>query len=155
VAAVNATRQRSLGVDDLDVLHALEMRAQPLPWSDDQLLLELVNDDAKVNGVFIDTELVGYVALRKMVDELWVLNIAVDPAHRCHGHGRALLESALQHGRALGLASLWLEVRQGNAGARKLYGAMGLEETATRSAYYPPLPPATAREAAVVMSRTL
>ena len=152
---------RALGVDDLEALHALELRAQPLPWSDDQLLLELVNDDARVLGVFAlggaerAEALVGYVALRKMVDELWVLNLAVDPAHRRAGHARALLESALQHGRAQLMASFWLEVREGNSGARALYLAMGLEEKATRKTYYPPLPPATEREAAVLMSRLL
>lgn len=150
---------RTLGVDDLAALHALELRAQPLPWSDDQLLLELVNDDARVLGVFVEAAvglaLVGHVVLRKMVDELWVLNLAVDPAHRRCGHARALLESGVQHARAQLLGSLWLEVRAGNRGARDLYLAMGLEERATRKAYYPPLPPATEPEAAVLMARDL
>lgn len=148
-------RSRALGVDDLEALHALEVRAQPLPWSDDQLLLELVNDDARVLGVFVDDVLAGYVALRKMVDELWVLNIAVDPAQRRQGHARALFESALNHARAQLMSSLWLEVREGNRGARALYLAMGLEERATRKGYYPPVPPATEREAAVLMARVL
>lgn len=53
------------------------------------------------------------------------------------------------------LSSLWLEVREGNVAARMLYGALGFEEKATRPAYYAPLPSATAREGAAVMSRAL
>jgi ribosomal-protein-alanine N-acetyltransferase len=155
VATVSAVI-RALSVDDLEPLHALELASQPLPWSDDQLLLELVNDDATVLGM-LDSEhgLVGHVVMRRMVDELWVLNICVHPAHRRHGHARALLDSAMQHGRAKLMTTLWLEVREGNAAARALYDAIGLKETAKRPAYYPPIPPSTERETAVLMSRPL
>ena len=150
---------RLLGVDDLEALHALEQAAQPLPWSDDQLLLELLHDDARVIGVFVTAgagaELVGHALLRKMVDELWVLNIAVHPAHRRRGHARALLESAMQHGRAQLCTTLWLEVREGNTGAHALYLAMGLVERGRRTGYYPPIPPASERETAVLLSRDI
>lgn len=150
---------RALGVGDLEALHALEVRAQLLPWSDDQLLLELVHEDAYVLGLFCLADgigtLAGYVALRTMVDELWVLNLAVDPAHRRQGHARVLLESALARAEARMLGSLWLEVREGNRGARDLYLLLGLQERATRPDYYPPLPADSKREAAVLMSRTL
>jgi [ribosomal protein S18]-alanine N-acetyltransferase len=147
---------RTLTVDDLEPLHALEVAAQPLPWSDDQLLLELVNDNATVLGM-LDSEhgLIAHVVMRRMVDELWVLNICVHPDHRRHGHARALLDSAMQHGRAKLMTSLWLEVREGNAAARALYASLGLAETAKRPEYYPPIPPSTTRETAVLMSRSL
>lgn len=147
---------RTLTVDDLEPLHALEVAAQPLPWSDDQLLLELVNDNATVLGM-LDSEhgLVGHVVMRRMVDELWVLNICVHPAHRRHGHACALLDSAMQHGRAKLMTSLWLEVREGNVAARTLYASLGLVETARRPEYYPPIPPSTTRETAVLMSRAI
>lgn len=147
---------RALTVDDLGPLHALEVAAQPLPWSDDQLLLELVNDNGRVLGMVDPLEgLIGHVVLRRMVDELWVLNVCVHPDHRRRGHARALLDGAMQHGRAHAMTSLWLEVRESNAAARKLYEALGLVEKATRPEYYPPIPPATARETAVLMSRSL
>ena len=146
---------RALKVDDLEPLHALEKRSQPLPWSDDQLLLELVNENGRVLGVYVDNKLVGHVCTRRQVDELWVLNLAVDPEHRRCGLARALLESAMQYGRADLMTSLWLEVRESNVPARSLYKAMGLEEQATRGTYYPPVPPATEREGAVVMSKPL
>lgn len=146
---------RPLTVADLGALTALEQGAQPLPWTEDQLLLELVHDDARVIGDVRAGELVAYVALRKMVDELWVLNLATAPAARRAGHARALLKHAERIGRALSCTSIWLEVREGNAAACALYGALGFVERARRRIYYPPIPPATERETAVVMSRPL
>lgn len=148
---------RALSVDDLDALHALEVRAQPVPWSDDQLLLELVNDDATVLAVFDDVSgaraLVGHICLRCMLDELWVLNLAVDPAHRRRGHAQNLLNAALVHADNHACTSLWLEVREGNVGARALYAGYGFVEKGRRPRYYPPIPPATEREGALVLSR--
>lgn len=152
---------RLLGVDDLVALHALEVRSQPLPWSDDQLLLELVNEDAVVLGAEepgagdAPPRLVGYISLRRILEELWVMNLAVDPAERRRGHARVLLERALVWGKAQELSSVWLEVRQSNAGARALYTSLGLEEVGRRPGYYPPIPPSTTRETALVMSRRL
>lgn len=150
---------RALGVDDLDALHALELRAQPLPWSDDQLLLELVNDDAIVLGAEVPREagpeLVGHICARRMLDELWILNLAVAPAARRHGHASALLQSAASWGVVRGLMSLWLEVRETNDGARRLYEGFGLVEVGRRPGYYPPVPPASERETAVLMRRAL
>jgi [ribosomal protein S18]-alanine N-acetyltransferase len=146
---------RPLTVADLGVLAALEQGAQPLPWSEDQLLLELVHDDARVVGAIVAGELVAYIALRKMLEELWVLNVATAPSARRIGHGRALLAEGERIARALGCTSLWLEVRESNAAARALYERMGFTARGKRALYYPPIPPATVRETAVLMARDL
>lgn len=140
---------------DLEPLTALETRAQPLPWSEDQLLLELVHDDARVLGLLREGALVGYIAVRRMLEEAWVMNLAVAPEERRHGHGRRLLDAALGVAREWGCASLWLEVREGNAPARALYAGLGLSERGRRPGYYAPIPPSTARESAVLMARDL
>lgn len=140
---------------DLEPLTVLEVHAQPLPWSEDQLLLELVHDDARVLGLLDDGALRGYVAVRRMLEEAWILNLAVDAAHRRHGLGRRLLEAAREAAREWGCSSLWLEVREGNAPARALYRAFGMSERGRRPAYYSPLPPSSTRETAVLMALDL
>lgn len=137
---------------DLEPLTALEARVQPLPWSEDQLLLELVHDDARVLGLLDDGALQGYVAVRRMVDEAWVLNLAVDAAWRRRGLGGRLLDAARASATAWGSASLWLEVRESNAPARALYQRFGMTERGRRAGYYSPIPPSTTREAAVLMA---
>lgn len=52
-------------------------------------------------------------------------DLAVLPAHRARGVGRALLEEAERRARARGSAKLTLEVHETNAGARRLYARFG------------------------------
>lgn len=145
---------RPLATADLEPLAALETLAQPLPWSEDQLLLELVHDDARVLGALEDGALLGYVAVRRMLEEAWVLNLAVAPSARRRGLGGRLLQAAWDVTGTWGCASLWLEVREGNAPARALYQGFGMQERGRRPGYYAPLPPAVARETAVLMARS-
>jgi ribosomal-protein-alanine N-acetyltransferase len=146
---------RSLVVDDLDALAALERASQPQPWTDEALLVELVHGDAVVTGAFVDGALAGYVALRRIVDECWVLNIATHPTARRRGIGARLMEAGTARGRAWLSSSLWLEVREGNASARALYERCGLAVVGRRPGYYPPLQDGAPREAAILMSKTL
>ena len=87
---------------------------------------------------------VGFsVARRVAEDESELLNLAVDPAYRRRGIGRRLLgELTSRHA-----GTLYLEVRESNAAARKFYKAFGFSEIATRPDYYP-----ESRESAIVMN---
>jgi ribosomal-protein-alanine N-acetyltransferase len=147
---------RALGVDHLDAVAALEQAAQPQPWTDAALLVELVHDDAVVAGAFDgDDALVGYVAVRRLVDECWILNLATHPTARRRGVAARLMDEAMAHGRAWASSSLWLEVREENVGARALYERCGLVVVGRRPGYYPPLVPGAPREAAILMRRAL
>ena len=77
-----------------------------------------------------DGEIAGFAVWRGVdVDEWELLNIAVDPAFRGRGIGRALLE-ALPAGR------VFLEVRESNAHARRLYEQCGFITLGKRRKYY-------------------
>lgn len=145
----------TLGPGDLPSLVALERAAQALPWSEAQLHEELTHADAIVRGARRGDALVGYAAWRRTVDELWLLGLAVLPAHRRHGVGRALVDEGPRLARARDARELWLEVRKGNAGARALYEAAGFVVVGERRGYYRPLIEGAPREDAVLMRRPL
>lgn len=63
-------------------------------------------------------------------------SIAVDPAARGLGLGRALLRAAERAARAGGAGELRLEVRQDNAAAIGLYAASGYRRFGARPDYY-------------------
>jgi len=86
-------------------------------------------------------------------DEMHLLNITVWPEAQGQGHGRALLGELMRRSIAVGAHTLWLEVRESNQRARRLYSRWGFVEVGRRKAYYPALPPQ--REDAIVMKLAL
>jgi len=99
-----------------------------------------------------DDAVVGFAEYRAVADECQLYNIAVLPAWQQRGFGRVLLQALLDEAKANGLGCCVLEVRQSNAAARRLYHSLGFAECGRRKDYYPPLPPASEREAAVLYS---
>jgi len=101
-------------------------------------------------GVFaVIDEAGGLVLARVAADEAEILTLAVAPALRRQGRGRALLAAALSHAAAAGARRLFLEVAEGNAAARALYAAAGFREVGRRPAYY------ASGEAALVLQADL
>src|SRR5205823_3925126 len=80
--------------------------------------------------------LAGYVVAHCAADEGEILNLGVALAHRRHGVGRALVEQVLAALAPRGVRVVYLEVRESNAGARRLYEALGFGEVARRARYY-------------------
>ena len=80
---------------------------------------------------------VAFLATWLVQDELHVLNVATDPAHRRHGHARALLDHALRFAASRGVRLLLLEVRRSNAAAIGLYRRFGFTAIGVRARYYP------------------
>jgi len=81
-------------------------------------------------------EVVGYVISRAAADEGEILNLAVAPGQQRHGVGRSLAQHALEDLAARGARSVYLEVRESNAAARRLYEGLGFEAVARRPNYY-------------------
>ena len=82
------------------------------------------------------TPVAGYCSYRLIAEELQVNNVAVRPEHRGKGFGRALVESALAHGRAAGALTALLEVRRSNLAAQRLYLRLGFVQVGERLRYY-------------------
>ena len=75
--------------------------------------------------------------LRLAGDEAELLTIAVDPARRGRGLGRALLEAGFSDLAATPIRRMFLEVDETNASAIALYDRFGFTRIGTRKGYYP------------------
>jgi len=64
-----------------------------------------------------------------------IANVATDPGFRRAGIGRALTERAMEGGRQKGAEDLWLQVRDDNPTAIRLYSELGFVERARRTTY--------------------
>jgi ribosomal-protein-alanine N-acetyltransferase len=81
----------------------------------------------------VEDRLVGFaVARRTASDEIEILNVAVDSTSRRRGIGRSLICELI--GKSPG--TVFLEVRQSNIAARKLYHSLGFEVAGVRQDYY-------------------
>ena len=78
----------------------------------------------------------GMLLARVAADEAEVLTLAVLPALRRQGLGRALLQAAMAEARRRGAASMTLEVAVDNVAARDLYTSAGFTQVGRRRRYY-------------------
>lgn len=92
----------------------------------------------------------GYVVALFAAGQGDIQNVAVSPDEWGQGIGRALLDAAMAEAVVREARTIYLEVREGNARARRLYASAGFAEVGRRPAYY--RHPA---EDAIVLRRTL
>lgn len=78
----------------------------------------------------------GFILARVAADEAEILTLAVAPAARRRGLGRALVGAALAGAAARGAASLFLEVAETNVPALALYAQCGFGAVGRRRGYY-------------------
>lgn len=145
--AAQALELCELGPDDLPAVLDIEVRAYPLPWSEGQLRQSLAGEH-QVWGLRAEGRLLAYLIWMQVLDELHILNVAVDPLHRRRGLARRLCTALIEQGRDSGAHHVFLEVRASNAGAQALYLDLGLCESGRRRNYYPA---ADGREDAILM----
>lgn len=78
----------------------------------------------------------GFIIVRQAADEVEILNLAVEPPLRRQGIARILVAEVIQWGHNSGARSIWLEVRESNAGANRFYKAVGFCVAGRRRNYY-------------------
>lgn len=81
-------------------------------------------------------DVLGYIVFWHVADELHLLNVAVAPAARRRGIGRALVDELLAYAHAHAVVKVLLEVRASNAEAIRLYERVGFTCFNVRRAYY-------------------
>jgi len=122
---------------DLDGVMAIEEVSFPTPWSREMFLEDFPRDfsDTLV-AAGAEDEVLGYAVCWTLAGESHLLNIAVHPARRGRGIGRALLSECIRRAAGAGASRVFLEVRARNEAAQRLYRSMGFEFRGIRKGYY-------------------
>ena len=129
---------------------ALERLCFADPWSEVSIAGELENPLSLLLVALNFGQICGYIGSQTVLDAADVMNLAVAPAARRHGVGRALLGALAKRLRQAGVCSLTLEVRPSNEAARALYAAFGFLEAGRRPRYY-----VNPREDALILRKEL
>lgn len=142
---------RPMREDDIDPVHAIEIRAYEFPWTPG--IFRDCLRAAHPSWVLVESDaVVGYVLMSVAAGEAHILNVCVAPAERGRGLGKRLVRTMLQLARARRVERVFLEVRPSNPGAIALYEAEGFNEIGRRPRYYPAR---SGREDGLVMAMEL
>lgn len=130
-----------LGALTLDVaagLHraAFEPMGEPV-WTRQDMAELLASPGVRGLILNIEGDAIGVMLRRVTIDEAELLTLAVDPAHRRLGAGRALLAAAVEDVRQSGSRIFFLEVGADNPAAQALYAEAGFRPVGRRAGYYP------------------
>ncbi|OCG61334.1 ribosomal protein S18-alanine N-acetyltransferase [Gilliamella sp. Nev3-1] len=146
----------TLTKNDLTKAFKLEQICHAIPWSKQTFFSNHGNGYLNFK-ITVDNQLVGFCICHQAFDEAELFNIAIHPNFRKQGLAKDLLNHLIE--RLITITSpspittLWLEVRQSNSPAMRLYQSLGFNQITVRKGYYPTTD--GKREDAIIMAYTL
>lgn len=140
-------RIRRMNPADIREVAVLEAQNFSTPWSENGFADALKQPD----NIFLvaemhDGTIAAYCGLYSSIDEGEITNVAVSEPVRRQGIGFAVMEELFYQAGAQGIEKIFLEVRQSNISARRLYEKAGFTDCGVRKNFYE-----RPREDAVVM----
>lgn len=135
---------------DLDAVLKIEYAAFSHPWTRGIFLDGLKSYEIWL--MFEGAQQVGHGVVQIILDEAHLLNITVKPENQGRGLGLSLLDHLMKRAYALKARECFLELRDSNRAAYRLYERYGFNEVGRRRDYYPAV---GGREDAIVMVCTL
>lgn len=128
---------RKMTLDDLEQVVAIDQVSFSLPWPPRSFQFELTDNEASRCWVTdLDGRVIAVLVGWLIVDELHIATIATHPEFRGQGIGRQLLLHVLGSAKEEGAIRAFLEVRESNMIALKMYRDFGFVEDGRRVKYY-------------------
>lgn len=121
---------------DLPAVLGIERASFALPWSEAAFRAVMRREHGVLLVAEEEGEVAGYAALWFAADEAELGDVAVAPDRRRRGVAGRLLAAVRRVARSRGAARIYLQVREGNVAARKLYVGAGYREVGRRRRYY-------------------
>ena len=127
---------RAATEQDAAEIARIELVSFKTPWSEEMILSEMREPLSSFFVVVFQQKIIGYYGFLHILDELHILNVAVDPDLRQKGVGKKLIEHLVEQARALSARAVTLEVRESNLPAIRLYESFGFACAGVRPHYY-------------------
>ena len=120
---------------DIEELQYLDRTANYTPWAKSVLVRYIEKQSVFIYRHAGITS--GYYVSRRIQQEAELLMVVVSPEQRRLGIGRAMLHHMLNDVMSYHGERIFLEVRESNIGAIKLYESFGFNQIGIRANYYP------------------
>ncbi len=137
---------RLMQVTDVSTVAKIERSVQSHPWTVKQFEEAVCNYQSTV--IEQDGQVVGFCILQPVLDEANLLLMAIDPSQQGKGIGFELLDASLAMLKN-NPVQIFLEVRESNIPAIKLYEKSDFHQIDLRKNYYPN--PDGSKEHAIIM----
>jgi ribosomal-protein-alanine N-acetyltransferase len=121
---------------DLDAIETIEQKAFSDPWSRASFASLIGQPPMHFVVAILGDRVVGYVVAWFIGGDGEIGNIAVEEQQRGQGIGARLLEDTLAAARARGVEVVYLEVRESNRAAQRMYERRGFVRVGRRRRYY-------------------
>lgn len=136
--ALSAVRLTFLPLDEnnlADVIR-IETGVYAFPWSAGNFRDSLYSGYT-CQGVWVESELIGYTIIMPALEEAHLLNLAVACKWQGHGLGSRILRQVIDAAKKTTCEVIYLEVRPSNVAALRLYDRFGFRRLGLRRDYYP------------------
>ncbi len=123
-------------IKDIDELLKIEKKSFVSHWNKQTFFEEFTSENGHYLVAKIDGKIVGYSGFRHVLDEGHITTLAVHPKYRKKGIGTQIIAKLIEDAKAKNLKKLFLEVRQSNLPAQKIYKSLGFKVIDRRREYY-------------------
>ena len=118
---------RTAELEDLNEIYNIEKKVFNDYWSLDLIKSEIIEKKySRVTVLELKKKIIGYIFQRKIYDENHIINLAIDIPYQHKGYGKFLLMKILE--KDSNDTNVFLEVKEANLPAVKLYIDLGFEE---------------------------
>jgi len=120
--------------NDLDDVFAIETVSFSSPWSRYSFECELQRETSVNLVATLNGQIVAYMIIWVMPNEIYIASVAVHPDWRKRGIGERLIRKGLAPFN--NVSWIGLEVRSSNSAARNLYDKLGFKKAGVHKNYY-------------------
>jgi len=126
---------RNATIDDAIEIFKIEKRVFKNYWSFKSIKLEFTESKfSQISLLEVDSKIIGYIFQRVMPGQSHIINMAIDLPYQHKGYGKFLLKNTLEKDSED--TNVFLEVKEANFPAIKLYTDLGFEEIHKKDRYY-------------------
>jgi len=126
---------RNAIIDDADEIFNIEKKIFKDHWSLKSIKSEFNNSKySKISVLEIERKIIGYIFQRIIDNQKHIINVAIDIPFQHKGYGRFLLKNILKDDSDD--TNVFLEVKEANFPAIKLYNDLGFVEVQKKDNYY-------------------
>lgn len=127
---------RPMTKNDCEQVAAIEAASFSVPWSLRAFTDTVEKENFRYFVAEEEGEILGYCGFIFVLDEAEIPNVCVKASARKQGVGKQMMNVLTEEAKKLGIATLFLEVRESNTAAKTLYKSLGFTEDGIRKNFY-------------------